>query len=661
MKIEHNSARCCYRFPLGAMRTGEQVTLRLLAEDPQIRSVRVKTFFYEDSTEYDMTRMDRFFVCDLLLPQSPGVLWYFFVISYADRTIYYGPPMGKTQGEGVIYDQPPASFQLTVYDASFQTPEWFRGTIMYQIFPDRFKRGDPKNLERGVAYHKSMGRKVVVHENWEEPVLYQSLEGEKYYSPCDFYGGDLRGIIDSIPYFQSLGVGVLYLNPIVEAASNHRYDTGNYKNVDPILGTPEDFKELCEKAEQAGIRVMIDGVYSHTGSDSLYFNKLGNYLSVGAYQSERSPYYSWYTFLGSRDSYQCWWGFDTLPEVNELNPVWQKDIITGSFSVFSYWKQLGAMGIRLDVADELPDSVIELMRSSLKEGNPDRVLLGEVWEDATTKQSYGTKRQYALGKGLDTVMNYPFKNAVLGFLNGYSTAKELQNFLLSQQLNYPQPMYHALMNLVSSHDEPRARTVLATGMNGEGLSREDQAEFAPTAEQERRGDALMRLAGVFQMTVPGTPSIYYGDECGMHGWKDPFNRQPFSVKDPELVAFFQSITAIRKTYPSLLRGRAAFVAPSDGVIGIARFISDQGDAFGKEGKQELLLTLISRSSEPVSTDVQLRSCVEGISKEDLAWFESIQFPQARVLCGKNISVCILPDRSIQAEMPPYSFCIIQLV
>lgn len=659
MTIEHNSARCCFRNPLGAVKTGGSVVLRLCAEGPDVRSVRVKTFFYGESAEYPMTRTNTLWEKRLSVPESPGVLWYFFIIETAQETLYFGPPMGRTQGEGVIYHQPPASFQMTVYDKNFDTPAWFRGKTMYQIFPDRFKRGNPENLTRGAAYHRAMGRTVVLHKNWDEPVLYEPVNGAMFYAPCDFYGGDLRGIIDSIPYFVSLGVGVLYLNPISEAASNHRYDTANYKNVDPILGTPEEFRELCEKAQKAGIRVMIDGVYSHTGSDSLYFNKLGNYPSIGAYQSERSPYYPWYTFHGSRDSYQCWWGFDTLPEVNEQNPVWQNDIITGPYSVFSYWKRLGAMGIRLDVADELPDNVIELMRTAWKADNPDRVLLGEVWEDATTKESYGAKRQYALGRGLDTVMNYPFKNAALSFLQGHSTAEELANFLTSQRLNYPLPMYHALMNLLSSHDEPRAYTILSSGLTGEGMTREEEAALVLEEKQLKTGRARFKLAGVLQFVIPGTPSIYYGDEQGMQGLKDPFNRGPFVQNDPALAGFFADLSLLRKKSAALSRGDVSFAALDPDTVGILRYIADGKDAFGKPAEDEYVLTVVNRSDRAFSAVLDFSVFSDGLPPHDRFTLNNLHLQSASVILG-DCTVCLRDGRHIVTAVGASNYGVMRL-
>lgn len=615
MKILHNSALAVYRSPLGALKTNESALLRVRCDG--VSGVRIRIFINDVGTDYDMIYADSFWCYRFTPPASPCVVWYYFIVDSDEGVRYYGPPSGKSQGLGVIYEQPCPSFQLTVYDKDFDTPAWFRGSTMYQIFPDRFRRGDPGNFARGAAYHRSMGRKCVLHQDWNEQPLYQPLEGEPYYSPCDFYGGDLQGIIDSLDYLKQLGVDVLYLNPIVEAASNHRYDTGDYMRVDPFLGTNGDFERLCHQAALRGIHLLLDGVYSHTGSDSRYFNKGGNYPDIGAFQSEKSPYYKWYTFFTDKNNYKCWWGFDTLPEVNETDESWQDYVITGKNSVFRHWTSLGASGFRLDVADELPDEVIELMRTALKAENRENVLLGEVWEDATTKRSYGANRRYALGKGLDSVMNYPFKEAVIAFLLSQIGAPELENFLTSQRLNYPAPMYHALMNLVSSHDVPRLRTILATGQNAEGMSREEQAALCVGEEQDRTAARLQRLAGVLQFTVPGVPSIYYGDEYGMHGFKDPFNRGPFERRDPETCAFFRQIGAIRRRETALRRGYVSFLALGEDAIAILRFCLGGRDSFGQPAADRILLAIVNRGIDAVETEIDLNDFAAGLPADAL--------------------------------------------
>jgi glycosidase len=608
----HNSAVSRFRNPVGAVQVGQTIQLCFQGEE-QLQEVILRVFTDDVPVDHPMKLEDGLWQYQLHTRTTTGLMWYHFVLRYPWGERYYGLPAGRNTGYGVVYDHEPPSFQITVYAQKFSTPDWCKHGIMYQIFPDRFARGDLSNLPKGLAYHRKMGRQVVDHERWNEMPLYQPLPGQKDYSPCDFFGGDLKGIENALPYFKELGVSILYLNPIVEADSNHRYNTADYKKVDPILGTNEDFVRLCRKAKKEGIRIVLDGVYSHTGSDSVYFNKNGNYETLGAYQGKESPYYKWYDFQnGNRDVYKSWWGFQTLPEVNEMEPTWQDFVITGKESVFAHWLSLGASGYRLDVADELPDEVIALMRQATKRDDKSNLLLGEVWEDATTKESYGVKRQYALGAGLDSVMNYPFKEACLNFLLGRGTAEDLKYFLLGQETNYPKPMYYCLMNLLSSHDIPRMRTVLGTGLDGSTMTREQQATYAIGEGQEQEGASLAKLATALQFAVPGMPSIYYGDEYGMQGFKDPLNRGTFCQRDPEMYEITKKYAQLRKKEDCLRTGHAVFFAPHPDVIGVFRFIVDGKDAFGRHGENGSYVFLINRSKQDCSIEVDLRSLQEGL-------------------------------------------------
>lgn len=656
--ITHISTLSRYRSPLGAVPTGETVLLRFAADEGELTGAKLRIYIGDQGSEYDMAYRQGYWEYAYPCPEEETVVWYSFTLLFPDRVRWLGPEPGNTQGRGVLFDDPCLSFQLTVYAKGFDTPAWFRKSTMYQIFPDRFCRGDAANLERGITYHRRMGRKVIAHESWEEPLLYEPLEGEKYYSPCDFYGGDLRGIIQSLPYLKDLGIGVLYLNPIVEADSNHRYNTADYMKVDPVLGTNADFAELCQKAGEMGIRVMYDGVYSHTGSDSRYFNKLGNYEETGAFQGSSSPYYKWYTFFSTRYNYKCWWGFDTLPEVNENDKSWQRYVISGRHSVFAHWTALGAQGVRLDVADELPDEVIALMRTSLKHKCKDNVLLGEVWEDATTKHSYGCNRKYALGNGLDSVMNYPFRNACLAFLTGQTDAAGLTAFLMAQRMNYPKPMYYALMNLLSSHDIPRIRTVLSTGLDGENMSREEQAALEVTPEQEERGRKLELLAAMLQFAIPGVPSIYYGDEFGMHGLKDPFNRAPFTRRDGETYRQVRQISVLRKQYPALQGGFASFSAPSADVAAVLRFHLGGTDAFGQVAESSVLLVLVNRAGQEETAELELDQFAHGLDEPAWALFRRFLPNRAtELLSGKERR---LNGRSIQLPVPGQGYAVYEL-
>ena len=435
-------------------------------------------------------------------------------------------------------------WQLTCYAADFETPDWLAGGVMYQIFPDRFARsGEPKD---GVPADRWL------HESWDEPVNWQN-DAQGVFRCNDYYGGDLKGIEQRLDRLCELGVTCLYLNPIFEAHSNHRYNTANYRRIDPMLGTEEDLCSLIRTAAKLGIRVMLDGVFSHTGSDSLYFNRENRYDTLGAYQSPSSPYYTWFNFSHWPNSYASWWGFETLPEVNETHPDFMH-YINGEDGVVRHWIKDGIGGWRLDVADELPDAFLDALREAAKAENPDAIVLGEVWEDASNKHSYGSRRRYLLGKQLDSVMNYPFADAVLGFLCG-GTAKWFNSSVATIVEHYPPQVTRLLMNHIGTHDTERALTVLA-GEPSHGRGRSWQAHQRLNDERRQRGLRLMRLAAALQFCLPGVPCIYYGDEAGMEGYRDPFNRgtYPWGREDTELLTWYRQLGKLRKVAGALKEG-----------------------------------------------------------------------------------------------------------
>ncbi|MDR0885184.1 MAG: glycoside hydrolase family 13 protein [Clostridiales Family XIII bacterium] len=575
MFIIHDSAKEIYRLPLGAVKTSTRIYLSLHIFDAYPTDVILHFYFNNEHRTYPMYIQDGLCKFEYDTPDYPVVVWYHFEIRLNNgQTVFYGASNGYSAGVGDIYTSNPASFQITVYDRNFTTPEWAKNSIMYQIFPDRFCRGDEDAVRKGVKYHNDLGRDdIILHDDWNDEPDYLPREGKPYYSPTDVFGGDLQGIIDKLHYLKQLGVTLLYINPVFEATSNHRYNTGDYHKIDPILGTNEDMDELIEAAQNCGMRIMLDGVFSHTGDDSVYFNKYGRYPQQGAYQSRNSAYYNWYRFITYPDKYMSWWGFDTLPEVEERNPDWIGHIMTNDDSVFNHWLEAGVWGFRLDVADELPDQTIETMRDVLKAEDPDNFLLGEVWEDATTKQAYGTGRTYALGRGLDSVMNYPFTDNTISFLLQRQDAYQFRRFLISQHENYPPEMYYVLMNLLSSHDVARVRTILGTGIDSHGMTREEQGAYVITEEQDKRGRELQLIASVIQYAVPGIPSIYYGDEVGMNGFADPFNRRPYKVHDKYMYLHHKKLSYVHNNYSSMRTGKVIFYA-SQSVIGILRYDDD---------------------------------------------------------------------------------------
>ena len=402
---------------------------------------------------------------------------------------------------------------------------------MYQIFPDKFARGGATPIEDGKW----------LHENWNDCPEYRPDKNGKILNN-DFFGGNFRGMTEKIGYLKSLHITVVYLNPIFKAFSNHRYDTGDYMQIDPLLGDENDFINFVQECEQNGIRVILDGVFNHTGADSRYFNKYGHYNDVGAFQSIYSKYYAWYNFKKFPNEYDCWWGIDILPAVNEHCESYI-DFITGDNGVLKHWMRKGIAGFRLDVADELPDEFIEKIRAAIQEIKPDALLVGEVWEDASNKISYSRRREYFYGKELDSVMNYPLKDAIIQFIVNGNTdlLRQTIDALLD---HYPKPVLDSLMNILGTHDTSRILTVLC----GQQIFEKEKMAYARMTSSERKEAAeLLKCAAVLVFTLFGVPCIYYGDEIGMEGYADPFCRRTFSWDhiDDDLLRFFQRLGEIR--------------------------------------------------------------------------------------------------------------------
>lgn len=566
--FEHDALDIALRRPQGAVRCQDMITIggRIFGEEGLQAFLCLR---FDDGREQllPMSGGRELVQASFRAPETPGLVYYCFKLQSGGHVQWYG---GET-GKGHYSPEMGACWQLTVYQRDFETPDWFKNSVCYQIFPDRFHRSHMSPWREGADYHRSMGRKVRLHENWGEEPDYLPAPGEEFYAPNDYFGGDLRGIEEKLPYLRELGVSCLYLNPIFEADSNHRYNTADYLRIDPMLGTEADFARLCKKAEEQGIRIILDGVFSHTGADSRYFDKKGTY-GRGAYASKSSPYYPWYRFRHHPDSYECWWNFDTLPNVEETEPSYGA-FIHGEKGVISHWLEQGAYGWRLDVADELPDGFIRDIRNRMKTGNPEYVLLGEVWEDCSNKQGPQGRRGYVNGDELDSAMDYPLRKAVLGFL-----AEEMDAYQASESLwrlfsHYPKPFYEACLHLLSSHDEVRALSYLSGAPNRFAASREEQIAFVPTQAMLERGKRRLLSATALQMLLPGVPCIYYGDEAGLWGMGDPFNRRtyPWGRADEGLLEDFKKLIALRNTEKVLHGGHMRLGALSKNVLCLVRY------------------------------------------------------------------------------------------
>lgn len=438
-----------------------------------------------------------------------------------------------------VFSNYPRCWQLTVFEADYKTPDWLKGGIMYQIFPDRFyKSGDIPIQE-----HK------ILRSDWGGTPRYQPNEYGKILNN-DFFGGNLNGIREKLPYLKELGVNALYFNPIFEAYSNHRYDTGDYMHIDPLLGTKEDFDRLVVEAKQCGIGIILDGVFNHTGDDSRYFNRYGRYPEIGAYQSKNSPYADWYNFYEFPEGYDSWWGIAVLPAVNENSASYQ-NFIYGKNGVLKNWLNHGVMGWRLDVADEIPDFFLSALRTSVKEENPDAVIIGEVWEDASNKIAYDVRRKYLQGNELDSVMNYPLKDAIINYmLSGNNTILRETIFQLID--NYPKQTLDCLMNILGTHDTPRILTVLG---NQVCETREEMAVARLDENQKEKAKEKLKMAALLQFTLPGVPCVYYGDENGMEGYKDPFCRKCYDWNNPdeEMRGYYRTLGKIRESHNKVFK------------------------------------------------------------------------------------------------------------
>ena len=487
--------------------------------------------------------------------RETGLYHYFFRIREEHncfRLFKYGDDTNMEDGD---------LWQVSCIPADFTVPDWAKGAVIYQVFPDRFCRSGSCDLTGKLTPY-------TLHEDWHEEVCWQP-NAQGVILNNDFYGGNFRGITEKMDYIASLGTTILYLNPISKSFSSHRYDTGDYKTPDPMLGTVEEFSQLCRAAHHRGIRVILDGVFSHTGSDSLYFDKNRSFGGNGAYCTTESPYYSWYQFSQWPDCYNSWWGFDTLPTVNKLDPGFIEYIITGQDSVIAHWLKAGCDGFRLDVADELPNEFLSILKKHLRKLKSDALLLGEVWEDASNKVSYGQSRRYFVDGQLDSVMNYPFRTAILNFLREKDDGSALRDTVLTTQENYPPQVFLANMNLLGSHDSPRILTALIDDFDG---SRAQLAERKLSSQQREIAKARLMAASLLQFTLPGAPSIYYGDEAGMEGHKDPFNRRtyPWEREDQALVSHFQQLGQLRKDNAALRLGDIRFFQAGGQRLGFSR-------------------------------------------------------------------------------------------
>ena len=504
------------------------VSVNIFSEDLSREICRLTASWSDSKHEYDVYEAD-------IDSRGIGIGLYFFNIEiesqcgrlygykYADRLTLSHKDSGHSH------------YQLSISDFKYKKSDDKLGGIIYHIFVDRFNRGGVSVVKPG----------VITDDDWRVIPEYPLYPGAPLKNN-HFFGGTLWGVTEKLDYLKSLGVNTIYLSPIFDAASNHKYDTGDYMTVDCMFGGEPAFLDLLAKAKEKGIGIILDGVFNHTGSDSIYFNREGNYSTVGAYQSVKSDYYSWYDFQNYPDKYTCWWGIDILPRIHPDRPGCRKYFV-GNGGVIDKYAALGIDGFRLDVADELSDDFISQIKKKLNRHNKKSVLYGEVWEDGSNKIAYDVRKKYYLGEELDGVMNYPVRTGIIDFLTAHTTSS-LEYALTDIIDNAPSRIRNMQMNLLGTHDTERILTVLggerSDGRSNEYLSKKKMDDLERGIAKRR-----LRMAYAILATIPGIPTIFYGDEAGLEGYHDPFNRMPYpwGYEDRKLINYFKSIGKIRRT------------------------------------------------------------------------------------------------------------------
>lgn len=602
--------------PFGAAACLTEITLHLRPLAKEGFSHCALVLFYESAG----FRTERELSCDgpeaervrfsltFSAPSQPDLLWYHFRFWREDGSGCFLDRFGY-RSEGA-----PADWQITVYDGASSTPDWFGEGVTYQIFPDRFSRLSVPDANGLVGSR-------TVHQDWEELPDWKPNEKGEILNR-DFFGGSLAGITSRLDELAALSITTLYLCPIFESASNHRYNTADYRKIDPLLGTEEDFRTLCTEAAQRGIHVILDGVFNHTGSNSVYFNADGFYPESGAAQSKDSPWFGWYHFTDWPEKYDAWWGIRTLPAVREDDPGYGSFIIDGEDSVIRHWLRAGADGWRLDVADELPDEFIARIRRAIDETKPGSFLLGEVWEDGSNKIAYSKRRRYLLGHEVHGLMNYPFRTAALAYLKG-GDASDFRETMESLRENYPPASYFSAMNFLGTHDTPRILTAL--GAETVPSTKDARAAYRLSPEEYDRGRRLLALAALLLFAFPGSPTVFYGDETGMQGFEDPFNRgtYPWGREDQEILDRYRLLGRLRRERVSLRRGNISYL-----------YALGPGLAFSREAEGERTLAVFNAGEEPLMLS--------------LPWAE----PAARdVLSGGSFSAV---EGSLSLSLPPCS-------
>jgi glycosidase len=484
-------------------------------------------------------------------------------------------------------------FLLLIHETDFHTPKWFYGRTMYHIFVDRFFKGEGNVGTRSDA---------IIDNDWENGIPQYPKHNGDALSNNVFFGGNLFGVAQKLDYLKSLGVGVIYLSPIFTAFSNHKYDTGNYLEIDSSFGGEEAFELLLAEAEKRDIRIILDGVFNHTGDDSIYFDRYGKYGGNGAYINKNSPYRDWYNFKSYPNEYETWWGIKILPKLNSKNESC-RDFFVGKGGVVERYIEKGISGWRLDVADELSDNFLDRLRETAKKASDgEAVIIGEVWENAAEKIAYGKRRRYLRGSQLDSVMNYPFRNGILAFVL-QKDAEFLADELKAIYSTYPKCVCDSLMNILGTHDTERILTVLGDGHEGSDESNDVLAHKKLSKEEKEKAVKLLKIASAIQFTVYGVPSVFYGDEAGIEGYHDPFCRRtyPWGRENTELLEHYRVL--------GNLRANESLLCDGDFCVEYAK---NMQIVYTRSSKDQKITVIANMSNEPFEYRID-ENCTDVIS------------------------------------------------
>jgi cyclomaltodextrinase len=613
----HDSFSTAYRSPGGAVATRTLVTLRLRVTGARPKQVTLRIEASDPvagTSKLSMLQMRRsgsIWSVIYRAPATPSIVSYAFRVTIGRRTLWYGDDNSGTDvtkgGTGRTTSSRGDNFRITVAERSFGTPAWLQGAVVYSIFADRFRNGDqsndycrPASTSGCPTFYGNVP--ALLHPTWNEPLEDSRATGV---FNRDFFGGDLEGVTEKLDYLKALGVDAIWLTPIFKARSNHRYDTDDYGEIDPGLGGDPAFIFLANASEARGIRLILDGVFNHTSSDSRYFDRYNRYPEVvGACESPSSPYRNWYEITGNDVPCRNYSGFanlDSLPTLNDANAQVRAFVYGGLGSVVGTWTSRGADGWRLDVAHELSHSWWRDFRRNVKGYAPDAALIGEVTAgpvDAT---------EYLFGDELDGVMNYRFRQIANGFarqttwtdssgtipaLPGTQALHALQAILE----DYPKQAAAVSFNLIDSHDTNRALYVLTEPGDNYQVATERQ-----------------QLAALLQFTAFGAPMVYYGDEIGIDapgraGFGDPYNRAPYPWTDASgnvdtygppadyMLSWYTRLGALRHSLPALRTGNFIPLFANNTVFAFARF----------SPPNKTVIVALNKGSQPAQVAIPLR-------------------------------------------------------